>query len=142
LNFRLTTAIFTILATASPATTVEIRNDRGGFLHERILEIDTLRYQGHAVAIKGQVCFSTCTMYLGLPQTCVDPGTIFGFHGPSRNGRALPAEQFEYFSRVMADYYPAMLAEWFMETGRNRISGIYKIRGREIISMGAAAACE
>ncbi|TNJ43029.1 hypothetical protein FGE21_10015 [Phaeobacter sp. B1627] len=125
-------------SSARPASYV-IGNDRGGYLHDRLLELTNLRSQGTRVEIRGKVCYSTCTMYLGLPHTCVDPNTVFGFHGPSRSGRRLEQSQFDYFSRVMADYYPVPLQKWFMEKGRNRISGVHKIRGSEIIRMGVAA---
>lgn len=116
-----------------------VGNDRGGFLHDRLLELENLERNGVQVRIRGRVCFSTCTMFLGLPGTCVDPDTIFGFHGPSRGGRRLPQKDFDYFSRVMADYYPEPLKSWFMDKGRNRITGVYRIKGSEIIQMGVPA---
>jgi len=69
----------------------------------------------------------------------VDPKTTFGFHGPSRSGRRLAQEDFDYFSKVMADHYPEPLKSWFMEKGRNRLSGVYKIKGSRIIQMGVPA---
>lgn len=116
-----------------------VGSDRGGYLHERLQELDALKRSGTRVEIRGKVCYSTCTMFLGLPNTCVDPDTVFGFHGPSRNGKRLDKKDFEYFSRVIADYYPQPLREWFMKEGRNRISGIHRIKGREIIRMGVPA---
>ncbi len=116
-----------------------VGNDRGGYLHDRLIELENLQRNGIAVEIRGRVCFSTCTLFLGLPETCVDPDTTFGFHGPSRNGRRLSPEDFEYFSRVMADFYPEPLKSWFMSKGRNRITGVYKIRGAKLIQMGVPA---
>jgi len=116
-----------------------VGNDRGGYLHDRLIELENLQRNGVRVEIRGRVCFSTCTMFLGLPGTCVDPNTTFGFHGPSRNGRRLAQKDFDYFSQVMADHYPEPLKSWFMTKGRNRISGVYKIKGAKIIQMGVPA---
>ncbi len=115
-----------------------VGNDRGGYLHDRLIELENLQRNRVSVEIRGRVCFSTCTMFLGLPDTCVDPETTFGFHGPSQSGRRLSQEDFDYFSKVMADFYPEPLKSWFMNKGRNRISGVYKIKGAEIIRMGIA----
>lgn len=116
-----------------------IGNDRGGYLHDRLNELEELKRIGVQVEIRGRVCYSTCTMFLGLPETCVSPDTIFGFHGPSRSGRRLDEEDFDYFSQIMADYYPEPLKTWFMKTARNRIKGVYKIKGSELIGMGVTA---
>jgi hypothetical protein len=112
---------------------------RGGYLSDRLIELRNLKLNNVRVEIRGRVCYSTCTMFLGLPDTCVDPNTTFGFHGPSRSGRRLAQKDFDYFSRVMASHYPAALRKWFMEKGRIRISGVYKVKGSEIIRMGVPA---
>lgn len=116
-----------------------VGSDRGGYLHDRLVELNNLERNNVRVEIRGRVCYSTCTMFLGLPGACVDPETTFGFHGPSRSGRRLAQKDFDYFSRVMADYYPKPLKEWFMAEGRNRISGVYKVKGSKIIEMGVPA---
>lgn len=126
-------------AAASAQETYVVGSDRGGYLRDRLIELSNLRRQGVQVEIRGRVCFSTCTMFLGLPGTCVDPNTTFGFHGPSRRGRRMAQKDFDHFSRVIAHYYPEPLRVWFMETGRNRISGVYKMKGSEIIRMGVPA---
>lgn len=113
-----------------------IRYDRGGYVLDRLRQISRLRRSGRKVEITGAVCFSSCTMLLGLPQTCISPGTVFGFHGPSAGGKPLPREEFEYYSRVMARYYPQPLRDWFMRKGRFRIHRLFRIRGSRIISMG------
>lgn len=116
-----------------------VGSDRGGYLHDRLIELNNLQRNNVRVEIRGRVCYSTCTMFLGLPGACVDPQTTFGFHGPSRSGRRLAQKDFDYFSQVMADYYPKPLKEWFMAEGRNRTSGVYKIKGSQIIRMGVPA---
>jgi len=121
---------------ASAQQSYVVGNDRGGYLHDRLIEISNLKRNNVKVEIRGRVCYSTCTMFLGLPGACIDPNTTFGFHGPSSSGRRLAQQDFDYFSRVMADYYPKPLRDWFMAEGRNRISGVYKVKGSQIIAMG------
>ncbi len=125
--------------TAAGSQPYVVGNDRGGFVRDRLIEIRNLRSSGRRVEIRGRICYSTCTMLLGLPNTCVSPNTKFGFHGPSRGGQRLSAEKFDFYSRVIAKHYPKALNDWYMKTGRNRINGIYKISGREIIRMGVKA---
>lgn len=118
-----------------------VPSDRGGSLADRLLQLEALQRSNVRIEIRGKLCYSTCTMYLGLPGTCVVPETIFGFHGPSRNGQRLAQEDFDYFSRLMADYYPAPLADWFMAEGRYTIRGVHKMTGAEMIRRGMAEAC-
>lgn len=113
-----------------------VHNDRGGSVKDRLREMRDLRASGQPVEIRGTVCFSTCTMLLGLPQTCISPKTVFGFHGPSRDGRRLKAQEFEYYSQVISQYYPDELKDWYMKNGRKRFFGVHRIKGSEIIRMG------
>ncbi|WP_254436091.1 hypothetical protein [Ruegeria arenilitoris] len=138
-------AVVTLVPAINAPTPVEaqqllvVGSDRGGYLHDRLAELENLERNGIQVEIRGRVCYSTCTMFLGLPGTCVEPDTTFGFHGPSRSGRRLAPEDFDYFSKVMADYYPEPLKSWFMTTARNRINGVHKVKGSELIRMGVPA---
>jgi hypothetical protein len=83
-----------------------VRNDRGGVVRDRLRELNQLRASGRPVEIRGNVCFSTCTMLLGLPQTCVDPDTVFGFHGPSRRGPPMAPPRGAYESPVKRQNIP------------------------------------
>lgn len=116
-----------------------VRNDRGGLLRNRLLEIGQLRRQSRPVEIRGAICFSTCTMFLGLPNTCISPNTTFGFHGPSSYGRALDPALFNRASEVIASYYPEPLQRWYMDEGRHKIRSISRIKGANIIKMGIPA---
>ena len=128
--------VVSLPATATAQQSYIVGSDRGGYLHDRLIELSNLRQNGVRVEIRGRVCYSTCTMFIGLPQSCVDPNTTFGFHGPSRSGRRLAQAEFDYFSTVMAKHYPKPLREWFMTTGRNKISGVHKMKGKDLIRMG------
>lgn len=116
-----------------------IHSDRGGLLKTRLQQIKTLKATGRQIRITGRICYSTCTMLIGLPQTCVSPDTIFGFHGPSSHGRPLSPEKFDSASRMMAKDYPPALKSWFMNTARYEIKDVYKIRGSQLIAMGIQA---
>ena len=116
-----------------------VLNDRGGLLRERLRQIGQLRQQRRQVEIRGAVCFSTCTMFLGLPNTCISPNTTFGFHGPSSYGRALDPATFNRASKVIASFYPAPLKAWYMETARFKIRSMSRVKGSHIIDMGVPA---
>ena len=121
------------------AAPLVVQNDRGGDLRERLDQLHQLRRSGRPVEIRGRVCFSTCTLFIGLPQTCISPRTTFGFHGPSSFGRPLSPEVFERASGVIADHYPSKLRRWYLETGRYRIRTLYRIPGTRLVEMGVRA---
>ena len=116
-----------------------IGDDRGGPLQERVDQLSHLRAQNRAVEIRGNVCFSTCTLYLGLANTCVSPATTFGFHGPSSYGAALDSRSFRQASELIASHYPPSLRAWYLSTGRYAIRRVHRISGRTLISMGVPA---
>lgn len=126
-------------AVALQATPMIVRNDRGGRLLVRLRQIAKLRQSHRPVEISGGLCYSTCTMYLGLPQTCISPQTTFGFHGPTSYGRPLDQATFDHASTVIANHYPPALRRWYMREGRYQTRGMYKIRGRHLIEMGIKA---
>lgn len=112
-----------------------VRADRGGLLGQRSAEIRQLQASGQRVELRG-TCYSACTMYLGLPNVCIDPAADFGFHGPSAHGAPLPPAQFEHWSQVMAAGYRGGLRDWYMQTARYTISGFFRLSGAELIRMG------
>lgn len=138
--------VFTTPSVATAQTNVSyseqpliVRNDRGGLLRERLREISQLRQQSRPVEIRGAVCYSTCTMFLGLPNTCISPDTTFGFHGPSSYGRTLDPDTFSRASLIIASHYPAPLKDWYMNRARYKIHSIYRVKGENIIRMGVRA---
>jgi len=131
----------TIAQESSSSRMYEVRNDRGGTLRARLFEIQNLRQSGQPVRISGSVCQSTCTMFLGLPQTCISPQTEFGFHGPSSFGIPLSPEVFEQASRIIADHYPDAIKQWYMTKARHSIWGLHRIPGSQIIDWGFSQPC-
>lgn len=118
---------------------LEIGNDRGGSLRTRLREIRELRRTGQPVRITGQICYSTCTMFLGLPQTCVSPKTVFGFHGPSSYGRPLPPDVFDHASQLILDTYPEPLKSWYWTTARHQTWTMSQLHGADMIRIGIRA---
>jgi hypothetical protein len=139
---RITTAIVIALipglvAGQSRGITI-IGNDRGGLVGERAQVVDSLRASGQRIEIRGTLCYSACTMYLGAGDVCVSPQTTFGFHGPSRNGTPLSPDRFEHWSLVMARYYNEPLRQWFMAEGRYAQQDVYRLSGQQLIDLGYA----
>ncbi|MEL6641548.1 MAG: hypothetical protein AAFP98_09590 [Pseudomonadota bacterium] len=120
---------------------LDVGNHRGGKLRDQISQIDILRRSGQPVHITGDYCYSTCTMYLGLPQTCVLPQTVFGFHAPSQYGRRLDQATFERASQLIVAHYPPILHDWYMAHGRHQHFGMLKVTGAHLIRIGAAQPC-
>jgi hypothetical protein len=123
-------------AIAQQATNIVIGNDLGGVISTKANVVDRIRALRQSVRIKGPMCYSSCTMYLGSGDVCVEPNVTFGFHGPSSFGRPLQPQDFEYWSQIIANHYPAQLSNWFMTTGRHRINGYYKVSGAQLIKLG------
>lgn len=123
-----------LLGQAVPVRVIE--NDRGGYIGARAIEIGQINGTGARVELRGRICYSACTMYLGADDVCVSETTTFGFHGPSQQGRPLAPRQFEHWSEVMAAHYNAPLRDWFMREARYRINGYYRVTGESLIALG------
>jgi len=115
-----------------------ITHDLGGPVEERMRRIERMRARGEAVAIPYGRCISACTLYLGLPDTCVGPSAEFGFHGPSAGtaGLGLPPDEFYRISGAMAQFYPAPVREWFLTTARYTKLTYLRVSGAQLIELG------
>ncbi|MEJ6403690.1 hypothetical protein [Yoonia sp. 2307UL14-13] len=126
-------------ACADHPLTKVVRDDRGGYIGARAIEIAELNARSIRVELRGRVCLSSCTMYLGATRLCIDPRTSFGFHGPSRNGRPLPPEQFAHWSDIMARHYRPPLRTWFLDDARHQLRGYKRISGAQLVALGYPA---
>ena len=115
---------------------IVIGNDMGGIVGNRAAEIQRINATGARVEIRGDVCVSSCTMYLGVGDVCVSPDTDFSFHGPSFFGADLPPRDFDYWSQVIASHYNAPLRDWFMREARFRNFRPITLSGQELIRIG------
>lgn len=118
-----------------------VTDDYGGSLPERVQQIEAMRRKGISVAVPYGHCMSACTLYLGLPDTCVGPSAVFGFHGPSagQSTIGLPQAEFEHWTRLMASYYPPPLRRWFLREGRYTTLTYKTVSGAELIRLGVRA---
>jgi hypothetical protein len=109
-----------------------ISYDMGGDLGERIRIVERLSQNGTEVRIEG-TRVSACTLYLGLPNSCVMAGAILGFHGPRTRtaGLPLPREDFDRLSAVLAGYYPRQIRQWFWSEARMVTQSYFTISGRQ-----------
>ena len=74
--------ILSLVTSAASAETIEINNDRGGFVFVYQTRWEKLALQGVNVRVSGP-CLSACTILLGyIPRRdiCVTPNASFGFH--------------------------------------------------------------
>ncbi len=133
-----TGGVIALLGTGTVAQTSEmvvIGNDRGGSVGDRAFIVDRLRAYSARVEIRGSICYSACTMYLGAGNVCVDPDTTFGFHGPQDVGTQITEQRFDHWSTIMGRYYNEPLRKWFMEDARYT-EGILRVSGEELIRIG------
>lgn len=119
-----------------------VRADRGGSVQKRLKDIYTLRITKRRVEIRGSTCLSSCTMLLGLPNTCVSPETVFGFHGPSRQGQPLSQQLFEQVTRIIAAQYPPEIQFWYLDQARYALTEMNMRTGAELIALSAATPCD
>lgn len=131
--------LFTILllCLAMPATALTVSNDMGGPIYARLDTIAALRAADTPVRITG-TCASSCTLYLGLPKTCVSPSATVGFHGPSgsKGLRAVPLAEYNALVETMASHYPTPLATWFKQDAAYKMDDVSWLTGQQLISMG------
>ncbi|SFP42191.1 hypothetical protein [Tranquillimonas alkanivorans] len=136
LSVAASVAAFVPAGTEAQNAPLVVSTDRGGVIGERVTAIDRIRALRQRVEIRGPLCLSSCTMLLGAGDVCVDPDAKLGFHGPSLYGRPLTEDQFDYWSEIMATYYPEPLRRWFMKEARFRIAGYYTVTGENVIELG------
>lgn len=128
-------------AQASPygfMKTVIVPNDRGGSVRQRHNEINVINRLHQKVEIRGRDCLSSCTMYLGADNVCVEPGTSFGFHGPHRFLKTLTKTEFDQWSRFISGYYPPPVQTWYMQKARYKKATVLRIKGSELIRLGVS----
>lgn len=133
-----------MVATAGGAATILsaqdaaliIGNDRGGPIGARAIEVAHINTAHIRVELRGRICYSSCTLYLGADDVCVGRDTSFGFHGPSRHGQTLPPAEFDHWSRVMAAHYSEPLRDWFWRQARFSVIGYYRISGAQLVALG------
>lgn len=129
-------------AMAIPQQPYIVRTDYGGSVQKRLTDIQALRTTQRRVEIRGNVCYSSCTMLLGLSNACVHPNTVFGFHGPSRRGQPLSKPLFDQVSHIIGMHYPPMVRTWYMAVARHSLNDLHTLTGQDLITLGVAKPCD
>ena len=96
------------VAALAGANQMFIDADGGGSVYGYIQKYDALQKAGTQVVVRG-ACYSSCTMALGYPRTCLMPDATLGFHPayvPYLFGLAHYAVN-PAATKVMRDHYPA-----------------------------------
>jgi hypothetical protein len=102
-------ALFTFITSAVNAETIEITDDRGGFLFLYQQKWEKLALQHPSVRITG-VCLSACTVLLGyVPRSniCVTPTGVLGFH----------LATMEFATKQLLEAYPDDIKAWIDQHG-------------------------
>lgn len=88
---------------------IVIGDDRGGNVMDAVRRRSQLQRWGGPVEVRGY-CRSACTLYITLPNACLGPKAIVGFHAPRLPGTTIipPA-----VDQIMASYYRnGILRRW------------------------------
>ncbi len=70
-------------AMAQKAGTLIIQNDRGGAIGARLIAIAQANSSRTRIELRGRICYSSCTLYLGADDIRVSPDTVLAFTGPA-----------------------------------------------------------
>lgn len=135
------TFAFYSAAIGSENSVIVIGDDRGGVLQDRLAEISGIRTRSDLVEIRASVCFSACTLYLGLERVCVSRSTQFGFHDPiadPRSGLVLLASQRAFWREQMLSSYPSSLRRILQRRSTERARNMLVMSGAELIALGFA----
>lgn len=126
-------------AELQPAYSVEEEWARGGDLNYFLHAIKPYRQPGTRVSIELRECLSACTYWLLAHDVCVAPGTMFGFHGPSRviveaGAITVDLEPDPETVAIMARTYNRRwpgLGDWFKAHAAHRV-------GRDLVMVSGA----
>jgi hypothetical protein len=110
--------VLALMLTASTAParaeTIVIQDDWGGNVlqyqarRKQLAKADLVRLQGH--------CNSACTIFISLPNACVGPKAIFGFHGASPK-TGIP--NIDYFLDMqIGQFYRGQVRQKFLDKWR------------------------
>ena len=97
-------ALFAIAASAAQAETIEISDDKGGFVTLYQQKWEKLAAQKDTVRING-ICASACTLLTGYfprKDICVTPNAVLGFH----------AGTFPFVTDILLKVYPDDIKKW------------------------------
>lgn len=101
--------ILSLITSAVRAETIDISDDRGGFVFLYLMKWQKLALQHPNVRISG-VCLSACTILLGyVPRKniCMTDKGVLGFH----------LATMEFATRQLMEVYPDYIKAWIAKRG-------------------------
>jgi hypothetical protein len=85
---RFAVAAFALILSVSAGHALTIRNDGGGLVFLKIVEVSKAINSGQIVRIDGR-CDSSCTLHLQNPRTCATIKASLAFHAASKPSATL-----------------------------------------------------
>lgn len=128
-------------ATAIEVTPANYAN--GGDVQAMAASVQRLGMRGDPVEVRGD-CWSACTMLLALGrQVCTEPGSKWGFHGPSSiyPGIPLPESRNAQLVEMIAQHLPGPLAAQYRAEW-SKTTKFHVITGARLIAAGYVEDCE
>lgn len=124
------------LTSPSAARTIVVNYDHGGVFVDYLARAQQMRRDGDRVEIRNE-CDSSCTVYLGVPGTCVWKTAVFGFHRPRGSRYAESAAVNAAWTEWLWRQYPPVL--------RARLGSLTPnlrwLTGADLIAIGATQEC-
>lgn len=130
-----------LIALALPAAAADkktppiiIKNDRGGQITDYVLRRQQLAASGRRVQIHG-FCNSACTIFTTLPNACMVPGALIGFHQPHMTGTDVGLPM---LTPLLGQYYRnGILKKW--NSTWSRSTKLVRIRAEEYLRLDPQA---
>ena len=137
-NTIATLAALILMSLPATPNEIQIGNDPGGRIMDRMVQIEIANRTDVQFQIIGDYCNSSCTMLLGANDVCVSSETIFGFHGPHRLDRKkMSTDEFDRKSVTLSSYFPSPVSSWFMSKARFAGPGeLLFVSGEYLIGLG------
>jgi len=119
-------------ASTSMAQARTITSDVGGSIKRFQQQFKIAAQQNQPFRIKG-TCLSACTIFLGLPNVCVYPNAVLGFHGAWP--KVANAAQQRRADMVMGQYLPSVLKELYDTKWRHHGANSFERLSGRLISI-------
>lgn len=99
------------LLSACSSDRVNIDYHGGGVIYKTM---DEIKHYKKPIYVRG-ICGSSCTYVFHFEDTCVADDARIMFHAPRNDDQSINPDWF----KIMADWYPKNLKDWFLETAKD-----------------------
>ncbi len=128
-------SIFILFSGNSYSQPANTTIDYGGSIFERITTFNMLKDTGVTIKIEG-VCISACTMYLGLPDVCVQDGALFGFHSSFEMDQNGGMKKSDFGNQVLMEFYPDAVKKYVVENKLLDTINLTLVNAKTLWSLG------